>query len=149
MINELIEGVSTWPLKKIVDERGMILRMVREGVAPYEKFGEIYFSGINPGVIKGWKMHTKQNQNIAVPVGLIKLVIFDPRPNSKTRGNIFELETGIDNYILIHIPNNTYYGWKCLGNNAALIAACSDIPHDPQEAVSLPIDSPQIPYDRW
>ncbi len=60
--------------------------MLREDTPVFERFGEIYFSTIYPGVIKGWHIHTKMTLNYAVPVGMIKLVCFDDREDSPLVG---------------------------------------------------------------
>ncbi len=53
--------------------------MLRNDSPEFEKFGECYFSEIFPGKIKAWKRHNLQTQNLAVPIGLIKIVFFDSR----------------------------------------------------------------------
>ena len=75
----MINDVIITKLKKIPDERGTILHMLRNDSPHFDKFGEIYFSTAYPGVIKGWHEHTKQTQNYAVVTGMIKLVLIDNR----------------------------------------------------------------------
>jgi dTDP-4-dehydrorhamnose 3,5-epimerase len=87
----MIDGVKVIPLKKIPDERGCIYHMLRNDDPLFEKFGEIYFSKIYPDVIKGWHIHTKMVLNYAVVSGMIKLVLYDDRKNSKTKGEIMEI----------------------------------------------------------
>ena len=144
-----IEGVIIRPLRQIYDNRGAILHMMRNDSELYEKFGEVYFSEILPGAVKAWKMQTKKTQNLAVPVNKIRLVIYDSRPHSKTRGQIKEHELGRpDNYNLIHIPPMLWYGFQSLDGQTALVANCANYPHNPDEIESLPYDSDQIPY-QW
>ena len=147
-LNE-IEGVIVRPLRQIIDNRGSILHMLRNDSELFNKFGEIYFSEINPGVIKAWKRHKEQTQNLAVPVQKIRLVIYDSRNNSKTCGMIKEYELGRpNNYHLVKIPPMLWYGFQTLGDQIALIANIADQPHHPEEAESLPYDSGKIPY-QW
>ncbi|MCH8156394.1 MAG: dTDP-4-dehydrorhamnose 3,5-epimerase family protein [Nitrospinae bacterium] len=142
-----IEGVIVQPLKQITDQRGSVLHMLRNDWSHFKTFGEIYFSEINPGVVKAWKQHKEQVQNLAVPIGKIRLVIFDDRPQSHTRGSIVEYRVGRpDDYNLIQIPPGLWYGFQALNNETSLIANCPDKPHDPAEAESLPQDSDKIPY---
>ena len=49
----MIQGVKFKLLKKICDERGAVMHMLRCDDPEFEKFGEIYFSCIYPGVVKG------------------------------------------------------------------------------------------------
>ena len=144
-----IEGVIIQPLRQIADNRGSILHMLRRDSELFKQFGEVYFSEIHPGAIKAWKRHKGQTQNITVPIQRIRLVIYDPRLNSGTTGNIIEYELGRpNNYKLIQIPPMLWYGFQALDNQTALIANCADRPHDPREGESLSSESDQIPY-QW
>ena len=144
-----IEGVGIQPLNEITDRLGSVLHMLRSDSPFFDKFGEIYFSEINPKTIKAWKLHKKITQNIAVPIGKIRLVIYDNRPASSTHGNIAEYQIGrYNNYYLIHIPPMLWYGFQSLDNQKALIANCTDQPHNPLESESIPIDSDKIPF-QW
>ena len=143
----MIEGVKIKPLKKIPDERGMIMHMLRSDDADFEKFGEIYFSCVYPGVVKGWHGHKKMTLNYAVIKGMIKLVLYDDRKDSKTKGEIMEIFMGEDNYVLVSIPPNVWNGFKGIGTKEAIVANCSTHPHDPDEIYRCdPIDN-DIPYD--
>ena len=144
-----IEGVIIQPLKQIDDSRGSVLHMLRKDSQLFKEFGEIYFSEINSGIIKAWKRHKIQSQNITVPVNMIRLVIYDSRQDSKTQGKIKEYEIGRPHYYrLVHIPPMLWYGFQTLGHQTALIANCPDHPHDPGETESVSFDSKEIPY-QW
>ena len=80
----MIKDLIITPLRKIADERGSIMHMLRVDAPHFNKFGEIYFSTAYPGVIKGWHEHTQQIQNYAVISGMIKLVLYDNREDSST-----------------------------------------------------------------
>ena len=145
----MIHDVKITPLKQIVDERGKIMHMMRNDSELYEKFGEVYFSEILPGVVKAWKMQTEKTQNLAVPVNKIRLVIYDSRPNSMTSGKIKEYKIGRpDHYNLIHIPPMLWYGFQSIGSQPALVANCANYPYNTAYSKSLPYDSDQIPY-QW
>ena len=142
----MIEGVIIEPLKQIVDDRGKVMHMLRADSPSFSKFGEIYFSQVNTGVVKAWKKHKIMTQHFAVPVGEIVLVIFDDRANSKTRGVVQKINTGEDNYCLVRIPPMVWYGFKGISKTPALIANCSDIPHDPSETIKADIADKKIPF---
>lgn len=144
----MIEGVSVRPLKQILDERGKVMHMLRSVDPEFKGFGEVYFSSVFPGVIKGWHLHLRMTLNYAVPVGLIKLVLYDERPQSATRGELMEIFTGSECYHLIRIPPGVWNGFKGLGHLPSLVANCSDIPHDPAEISRRDPLDPSIPY-KW
>lgn len=143
----MIKGVFIKPLKVFSDERGKVMHMLRCDATFFKQFGEIYFSTINPGIIKGWKKHLKMTQHFAVPMGNIKLVIYDDRDNSSTKGEIQEIYIGTENYQLVRIPPLVWYAFKAVGNESALIANCTDLPHDPNEAIATDPFDKKIPYD--
>ncbi len=143
----MIQGVNIKKLKIISDRRGAVMHMLRNDDPEFKQFGEIYFSIIYPGVVKGWSLHNKMTLNYAVIQGMIKLVLYDDRAKSKTRGKFMEVITGIDKYALITIPPLIWYGFKTIGNNLAIIANCSTIPHDHQEMKKLdPFNNNLIKY---
>ena len=144
----MIAGVEVRPLKQIADERGKIMHMLRADDPNFEKFGEIYFSVVYPGVIKGWHLHKAMTLNYAVISGMIKLVLYDDRPASPTRGELQELFIGEDNYCLVRIPPGIWNGFKGIGTARAIVANCATLPHDPDEILRMDAFTDKIPY-RW
>ncbi|MEL6384802.1 MAG: dTDP-4-dehydrorhamnose 3,5-epimerase family protein [Cyanobacteria bacterium J06626_18] len=143
----MIEGVKVTPLRQILDERGKIMHMMRSDSEIFKSFGEIYFSCVHPGAIKGWHIHSKMTLNYAVPHGHIKFVLYDDRADSSTKGEIQELFLGPDNYCLVTVPPFVWNGFKGYGEEMALVANCTDISHDPDEIDRLDPFDPSIPYD--
>ena len=82
-----IAGVEIVPLRRIPDERGTIYHMLRSTDPHFIAFGEIYFTSIYRGVVKGWHRHRDMTLNYACISGRIKLVLYDDRPDSPTNGS--------------------------------------------------------------
>ncbi len=143
----MIEGVSIRPLRQIPDERGKIMHMLRRDDPWFDKFGEIYFSVVYPGVIKAWHLHKTMTLNYAVVGGVIKVVLFDDREGSATKGELQEIFTGEEAYSLITIPPAVWNGFKGCGVKPAIVANCATEPHDPAEIVRMDPFSKKIPYD--
>ena len=143
----MIEGLLVEKLKQIVDNRGKVMHMLRADAHFFTKFGEVYFSVVNPGMVKAWKRHYKMTQHFAVPVGNIKLVIYDSRQDSPTYGKIEVLKIGEDNYCLVRIPPLVWYGFQGISDYPSLIVNCTDIPHDPSEVERLDAFTNKIPYE--
>ncbi len=142
----MIHDVMIQPLRRIPDERGTIMHMLKNSDPWFDTFGEIYFSTIYPGVVKGWHIHHRMTLNYCVIVGSIKLVLYDDRSESPTRGEVNEIYIGTENYNLVKIPPLIWNGFKGIGSNTAILANCSSEPHDPTEIDRLdPFDN-QIPY---
>lgn len=143
----MIEGVLVVPLRRIPDERGMVMHMLRGDDAHFERFGEIYFSVVNPGAIKGWHKHLETTLNYAVIKGMIKLALVDDREESPTRGAIDEYFVGDDNYVLVRIPPGIWNGVKGISTVPAIIANCATHPHSPEEIIRLNPFHESIPYN--
>jgi len=142
----MIDGVLIQPLTQIADERGKIMHMLRRDDPHFQQFGEIYFSVVYPGVIKGWHLHRVMTLNYAVVSGMIKLVLYDGRPGSRTREQLQELFVGEWNYVLVRVPPGIWNGFKGLGVAPAIVANCATAPHDPTEIVRMDPSDPSIPY---
>lgn len=143
----MIDGVTVRPLRQIPDERGKVMHMLRRDDPWFEEFGEIYFSCVYPGAIKAWHLHKSMILSYAVVLGAIKLVLYDARPRSKTRGMLQEIFTGESHYSLIRVPPGVWNGFKGLGAAMSIVANCASEPHDPDEIVRLDPSSKKIPYD--
>ncbi len=142
-----IHDVGVTPLRRIPDERGAVFHMLRSDSPGFERFGEIYFSLVYPGAVKGWHIHRRMTLNYAVPVGMVKLVCYDDRHDSPTRGVVQELHVGELQYVLVTIPPGVWNGFKGVGSTPALVANCATEPHDPDEIERLDPVGGRIPYD--
>jgi dTDP-4-dehydrorhamnose 3,5-epimerase len=143
----MIDGVRVTPLRQICDERGKVMKMLSRDDLQFHEFGEIYFSCVYPGAIKGWHLHQRMVLNYAVPSGHIKFVLYDDREKSPTRGCIQEIFLGPDCYSLVTVPPLVWNGFKGIGSDMAVVANCASLPHDPQEISRRdPFDS-SIPYN--
>lgn len=143
----MIDGVKIVPLKQIPDERGKIMHMLKATDPHFIAFGEIYFSCAWPGAIKAWHIHKTMTLNNAVIVGRAKLVLYDNRASSGTRGEIMELFIGEDNYCLVQIPPGIVNGYKAYGDCMVIMANCATEPHDSNEIVHFDPFSKDVPYD--
>ncbi len=143
----MIDGVIITPLRQISDERGKVMHMLKCDSTIFQGFGEIYFSTIYPGAIKGWHIHKKMTLNYAVPYGNIKFVLYDDRSDSPTKGELQEIFLGPDQYQLVTVPPMVWNGFKGVGTEMAIVANCASIPHDPQEIDRCDPFDPSIPYD--
>lgn len=141
----MIEGVIYKSLKKIPDDRGVVWHMMKLSDEAYERFGEIYFTSIYQGVIKAWHRHKKMDLNYACITGAVKVVLYDGRVKSPTRGQIDEYWLGEDNYCLLHIPHGVTNGMIGLSGQLAVVANLATLEHDPTEMERISLD--EIAYD--
>ena len=143
-----INGIKIIKKKVISDHRGKIMHMMRSDDKHFKRFGEIYFSQVFPNKIKAWHLHKKMTLNYVAAFGKIKLVLYDDRKNSKTFGKIQEIFLSNQNHLLVSIPPNIWNGFTSADGNLAVLANCSNIPHDKEEISRLNFDDPKFPY-KW
>ena len=144
----MIDGVRVVPLRRIPDERGTVMHMLRATDPHFTQFGEIYFSTVYRGVVKGWHRHRDMTLNYACVFGRIKLVLYDDRVDASTKGALQEIFLGPDEYVLVVIPPGVWSGFKGMSDPYAMVANCATHPHDPSRSERIdPFDN-HIPY-RW
>jgi dTDP-4-dehydrorhamnose 3,5-epimerase len=119
--NERIDGVSVKNLKPIPDARGRLIEILRRDDELFEEFGQVYVTTAYPGVVKAWHAHEKQKDNIVCLKGMIKLVLYDDRESSPTRGFINEFFIGDHNPTLVHVPKRVWHGFMTIGTEDALV----------------------------
>tara|TARA_A100001015_G_scaffold279018_1_gene339782 strand:- start:8584 stop:9021 length:438 start_codon:yes stop_codon:yes gene_type:complete len=144
----MIHGVKITQKKVITDDRGKILHMLRADDSNFKKFGEIYFSYVNPKKIKAWHIHKKMTLNYVAASGKIKLVLYDDRKSSPTKGKVQEIFLSNENHVLVSIPPMIWNGFTSADGNLAILANCSDIPHDKSEIIREDYNNPKFPY-KW
>jgi dTDP-4-dehydrorhamnose 3,5-epimerase len=143
----LIEGVQVIPLRRIADERGTIYHMLKCTDPHFLQFGEIYFSTVYRDVIKGWHKHGEMTLNYACIFGRVKLVLYDDREKSPTRGSVTEIFLGPDSYFLVTIAAEIWTGFKGMSDPYAIVANCCTHPHDPARTTRIDPFGSDIPYD--
>lgn len=117
----MIDGVMVKQLKVIPDERGRLMEILRADDAMFQKFGQVYLTTGYPGVVKAWHYHKVQFDHFCVLKGMMKVVLYDSRDGSPTKGEVNEFFMGEHRPILLRIPPLVYHGFKAIGNGEALL----------------------------
>lgn len=140
-----IDGVMVVPLKVMSDERGSVMHVLRSDAPHFKQFGEAYFSIVNPGVIKGWKLHKQSTSNMAVSAGRVRFLLLDAREKSPTRWQFQEVRLGPgEEYCLLVIPPGVAYAWQNSEDAPATILNCASVPWSAEESVAIPMEA--YPY---
>lgn len=144
-----IEGVKIKKLRVIPDERGWLMEILRADYELFERFGQAYLSTVYPGVVKGWHFHKAQRDNMCVIKGMAKLVLYDGREESATKGNLLELFIGERNPVLVSIPPGVLHGMKGIGSETAMFINIPTELYDYSEPDEYRVDphSGEVPYD--
>ena len=151
MPKELIHGVVVKKLTVHCDERGRLMEMVRADDKELHniKFGQVYMTTAYPGVTKAWHYHKKQTDHFVCVKGMMKVVLYDSREDSPTKGMINEFFIGEHSPVLIEIPNLVYHGFKCVSETEAMVINYTTECYDYRNPDEYRVDphSGEIPYD--
>lgn len=132
MMNKIIKS----QMKIIQVHEGDVLHGMAVTDNGFSGFGEAYFSTVNPGAIKGWKRHKTMICNFLVPVGTLKVVVYDD-VNNKFDENILSRS----NYLRLTISPKLWIAFQCLDVRASVLLNIANIAHDPNEADSRDLES--------
>ena len=144
----MIDGVQIKKLRVIPDERGRLMEVLRSDDELFEKFGQAYITTAYPGAVKAWHYHKKQTDHFCVIKGMMKVVLYDARKDSPTKGEVNEFFLGEHNPILLKIPKMVYHGFKTISETEAV---CLNIPtevyvYDDPDEHRVPPHENDIPY---
>lgn len=144
----LIEGVRLRKQRLMLDDRGFLMEMLRSDWEEFEKFGQTYVTMCLPGIKKSFHYHRAQVDFFNCVWGTSKVVLYDNRPDSSTKGLINEFVIGPLNPTMVRIPNLVWHGFAAVGNEPALIVNCPTEMYNYEEP-----DEFRAPFDsfgyRW
>jgi len=147
-VADAIDGVWVKDLRFIPDERGRLVEILRSDEEGFVGFGQVYMTTTYPGVVKAWHLHKAQDDNFCCLKGTVKLVMYDARDDSPTKGTINELFIGDHNPKLVRVPPGVYHGWKCVSEEEAIILNVPTEPynHEAPDEYRAAWNTPDIPY---
>lgn len=122
-------GAIVYPSKVISHPKGNVLHGLKRSDPDFVDFGEVYFSMIAFGEIKGWKKHQRMFMNLLVPIGSIR---FHLTVDSDTSPEHVEL--GETNYKRLFVPPGVWVAFEGLGRSTNLLMNLASIEHDPSES---------------
>jgi dTDP-4-dehydrorhamnose 3,5-epimerase len=139
-MDRLIDGVTLTPLRIVQHPDGDILHGLRTDSPGYAGFGEAYFSTVSQGRVKGWKRHRRMTLNLIVPVGEVRFVVHDDRPDSPTRGRTAPVVLSPGDYRRLTVAPMLWVAFQGVGDGLNLVLNVANLPHDPAEADREPLD---------
>lgn len=144
----MIEGVVTQKLERHPDERGFFEELIRATDSFFkEGFGQLSHAVRHEGMVVAWHYHPTQVDWWYVASGKLRVVLYDLRKNSATKGEIQEFLMGEgEKGFVLKIPAMVAHGLKVLKGPAELFYITSKT-YNPDEEGRIPQDDPKIGYD--
>ena len=127
----MIKDLLITPLNIIDTPGGNEMHAMKRSDPGFVKFGEAYFSKVNPFEIKAWKRHKEMTLNLVVPQGKIRFVFCDDRWKSSCFFQ--ELVVSKENYCRLTIPPMVWVGFQGLSSGESILLNLADIEHNPKE----------------
>ncbi|HEX2967204.1 MAG TPA: dTDP-4-dehydrorhamnose 3,5-epimerase family protein, partial [Syntrophorhabdaceae bacterium] len=145
----MIHDVAKKELKRIPDERGRLMEILRSDDDIFATFGQVYMTTTYPSVVKAWHYHKMQDDYIVCVKGMLKLVLYDGREGSPTYGEVNEFFIGDFNPVLIKVPKMIYHGWKCISDEEAIVINIPTQPYNRTQPDEYRLDphENEIPYN--
>jgi len=122
-----LDKIMITPLKRVAVSGGDVLHAMKNSDDGYVGFGEAYFSLVESGVVKAWKLHSQMTLNLVVPVGEVYFVFID------SNGYKREEKIGNGNYARLTVPPMIWFGFKGVSKGTSLLVNIADIEHSPDE----------------
>ena len=143
----MINSVTLTTLRRVEVINGDVYHGLKASEETYIGFGELYFSRIDYGKVKGWKKHTKFTLNLIVPAGRVRFVVFSS-----------DMETGLpadlvgeyciganQNHQRLTVPPGYWVAFQGLEQPLNVIANVIPAEHIPAEAENTELSA--IPFD--
>ena len=145
----VIDGVMQIEVPNIITRNGITTELYRPdwpGVTGDVQ--HIIHVVLRARAISAWHVHETQQDSIFVTDGILRLVLFDDREGSATRGELNEFLLSRMRPSIIKIPPGVWHGLQNVDNTDSGFINYFNQPYryeDPDEW-RLPADTDQIPY---
>ena len=149
-MGEIIKKVPYLTKLKVIEQaKGNVMHGLKATEDSYSGFGEAYFSTVNFGMVKGWKLHRKMTLNLIVPQGDIRLLVLNASADRLAAGvfPLIDITLGDSNYSRLTVPPGYWVGFQGIGYGSNILLNVADIQHDPVEAINHPLDFFDINWD--
>lgn len=162
----MIDGLLKVPLKWNVDDRGMLMEVLRANDPHYQSafdplnnhegnFGQNYVViDPMPGTVRAFHAHNCLFDFFTIINGSAKFIFYDDqsgerdRPRSKTYGNLEVVVTGKENPMCIVVRPEIFHGWISLEPNTILLSTGTHCYQEVCKIHGAP-DETRIPWDTF
>lgn len=150
-ITKEIDGVFLHDVKHVPRDHGIITEIYRPEWDPTNKpVVQVYQSRLFPAAIGAWSCHKIATDRLFVSQGHLKIVLYDDREESSTKGTLLEILAGDYNPAFLVIPPGVWHGVQNLGTADVILLNLPTrgyVYEDPDH-YRLPYNTSNIPY-QW
>lgn len=145
----LIEGVRIKEVLNVPKENGYLTELFRRDWGLDDlPVDQVFQVTLFPKAVSAWHAHEKTTDRLFVTEGIIKIVLYDGRRESKTYQTVNVFKTGAIRPMLVLIPPQVWHGVQNLGNESGRILNLVDraYRYESPDHWRLPSDTADIPY---
>ena len=142
-----IAGVQYIKLNNILCRSGLVTEVFRSPWFNDVKDEQINWVELSPNGVTDWHCHFKQDDRLVGLNGIIKLCLYDGRPDSPTRGNSELFRLAITSPGLVVVPKGVWHGLRNeSGQPAGFLNVIDQLfDHNNPDNFRLPFDAAEIP----
>jgi dTDP-4-dehydrorhamnose 3,5-epimerase len=125
------------PLRRIPTSQGEVRHGLKASDPGFAGFGEVYFSEVIGGKIKGWKRHRRMTMNLVVVLGTVRFILHD---GAETRRDYVVSAEEEARYGRLTVPPGLWMAFQGIGSGCNLLMNLANCAHDPDEAETCRLD---------
>jgi len=145
----LIDGVRVHEVRHVPKASGRLTEIYRrDWLTDAETVDQVFQVVMLPGRITAWHAHERTLDRLFVSEGSARIVLFDSRPDSPTRGVINQFLFGEHRPALVVIPPRVWHGVQNIGGTPVRIINMVDRAYDyaSPDHWRVAADSPHVPF---
>ena len=132
-----VSGVLYTPLRRIPGPEGEVRHGLRASDPGFLGFGEVYFSEVLGGKVKGWKRHRRMVMNLVVVTGAVRFILHDGA--AACCDYLMSAEED-QQYGRLTVPPGLWMAFQGIGPGGNLLMNVANCEHDPEEAERCPLE---------
>ena len=135
--SRVLSGVLYTPLRRIPTSQGEVRHALKVTDPGFAGFGEVYFSEVIGGKVKGWKRHRQMVLNLVVVSGTVRFTLHD---GASVRQDYVVSAEEADRYGRLTVLPGLWMAFQGIGRDSNLLMNVASCEHDPEEAESCPLE---------
>src|SRR5204863_7651269 len=118
-----IQGVRVREVKNVVKSNGDVLCEIfrRDWRIDDDPVDQVFQVVLNEGAISAWHLHRATTDRLFVGQGLVRIVLYDDRPDSTTAGLVSQYRFGSVRPALVRIPPGVWHGVQNLSPGVSVL----------------------------
>ena len=115
----MLHGISIYPLKRFIDERGSFVEMYRRDWKELIGDEEIVQANLSisyPGIVRAWHKHVRGQVDYFIVIkGAMKICAYD-----EESGELDEIISTGESLQVVRVPGHYWHGTKTVGNEPSI-----------------------------